>query len=175
MDGARFDELLRHWTTRRRVLHSLSSGTAALLGLSLLDGASAKPKGKKPKGKKPKPKKPKGCLRGQKKCRTKCIPRSHCCDSTECNLDRREYCQLTGRCECNKGAVVHNGRCGFPVACKSVGETCGSNAECCSRACNIPDGVALRCNQGMLLCNVEFDCLSVPCRGFACDGDPILL
>ena len=82
---------------------------------------------------------------------------------------------MTGRCECNQGAVVHNGRCGFPVACKSVGETCGSNAECCSRACNIPDGVALRCNQGMLLCNVDFDCLSGPCRGFACDGDPILL
>jgi hypothetical protein len=152
----------------RRTLLSVLAGSAAgsiVPALSSPGRAGKKGKGKgKGKGKKPNKKK---CKAGTRPCGKRCIPSDSCCKHTDCDICSHEFCE-NGQCGCTGGRVRHNGVCGFVPHCKSVGLTCASNDECCSRTCDIFDGVSGRCNKGTEQCIVDLDCVSSNCRGYMC-------
>lgn len=149
-------------TTGRRTLLGLVAGSATgsiLPALSSQGWAGRKGKGKKPNKKK--------CKAGTRPCGKRCIPSDSCCNHTDCAPCTHEFCE-NGQCGCTGGRVRHNGVCGFVPPCKSVNLTCSSDNECCSRKCDIFDGVSFRCNKGIVDCIVDLDCVSGNCRGFEC-------
>ncbi len=148
---------------RRTLLGVISGSVAGSLFPALAPSGSA---GKKRKGKGKKQNKKK-CKGGTRLCGKRCIPKDACCDHTDCNLCIHEFCE-NGQCGCTGGRVLYKGVCGYVPNCKSVGLTCTSDDECCSRQCNIDDGNSKRCNKGTELCIVDIDCVSGDCRGFMC-------
>jgi hypothetical protein len=150
---------------RRTLLGAIAGSTAASLVPALaLPGSAKKKKKKKGKGKKQNKKKCKG---GTRPCGKRCIPKDQCCKHTDCDICSHELCE-NGRCGCTGGRIRSNGVCGFFPNCKSVGLICTNDDECCSRKCDIWDGVYRRCNKSTELCIVDIDCESGNCRGFMC-------
>ena len=144
----------------RRTLLGVLAGSVAQAGLASLAEPAA---GKKGKGKKKKKK----CKGGKRPCGKRCIRKDACCKHKDCDICSHEFCEK-GTCGCTGGRVRYNGVCGFIPTCKSVGLTCTSNDECCSRRCDINDDNSFRCNKGTELCNVDLDCESGNCRGYMC-------
>lgn len=134
MDDERFDRLaaaLAADPSRRGVLRVVfGGGLLAALGRAGADDAAAKKKGKKKKGGKKKP----SCKRTQKKCGKRCIPKSGCCTSDECDQgevcrnDRCSNCVSAGDCPtppaCEE-AVCEDGRCA--TAGLAAGSDCASD------------------------------------------------
>ena len=150
----------------RRTLLGLVAGSAtgSLIPALASPGSAGKKRKGKGKGKKPNKK---TCKAGMRPCGKQCIPTDSCCTHTDCDLCSHEFCE-NGQCGCTGGRVRHNGVCGFVPRCKSVSLTCTSDDECCSRKCDIFDGVSYRCNKGVEQCIVDIDCVSSNCRGYMC-------
>jgi hypothetical protein len=172
MDGSRVDALARALTAGRsrrgltRLLGGLTlGGPLALLGLA---PSAAKHKGGKGKKKHKKPACP-----GQQICNGACIPTSACCNDYACDPCRNAYCR-DGSCQCNEGEILSNGRCGVVIQCLSTGEQVNiedpNSLDCCSLLSHVEDGDPPRrlCDAGALWCLADADCVSGPCRGFAC-------
>lgn len=123
MDGSRFDALTR------RGVGLAAGGATALLALARLPGAKAKKKRKRC-GKLDDP-----CNSNKKKCCCgfKCQPEdstgNFCCRSFD------SPCTVTSQDECCTKRCVE----GFCL-CKTIGQPCSENVNCCSGFCNQTTG-----------------------------------
>jgi hypothetical protein len=164
MDNGRFDAMIRvlgSGAPRRRVL----AGLLASLPLALSGGATAKKKKKQCKG---------------RKCGGRCIPKTACCTSAEC--DGNEKC-TNGKCVCTPDCVGRacgsdgcDGFCGaFDGSCGGLNEECGPQGQCiCVADCdgkvcgtNGCSGTCGSCGPGVT-CSAEGQCICQ--QGYVCFG-----
>ena len=129
MDGSQFDA----WT--RRGFGAAAGGLAgSLLALAALPVAAAKKKGKRGK------KKRKRCTKLGDACND---GKKTCCCGLACRepvngLETGRKCCKIGGSPCTFGEnECCSGDCGGDFcACKTTGDTCGDDHECCSFRCN---------------------------------------
>jgi hypothetical protein len=170
MDDNQLDQIIRSLTvpSSRRIAVSglVGSALAALVPAAVTEAERRRGRvyaEKKGKGKG----KGKGCPRGKKKCGKTCIPKGNCCTYVDCTGCRAEAC-INGKCQCDPGLIMHNGKCGVFINCKGYGETCTSSVECCGNCVFDVDANESRCDRSSNNCIADRDCLSGPCQGFLC-------
>lgn len=168
MDANHFDQAVRMLTTpssRRRTVHGLVGGVLAMV----LPGTALKASQRQGavRGEKKGKDKRKGCPKGKKKCGKKCIPKGNCCTYLDCTGCRAEAC-INGRCQCDVGGIMHNGKCGLFIDCKGYGESCSGSLDCCGNCVFDADTGESRCSKSIYSCITDADCESGPCIGFLC-------
>lgn len=171
MEDNKFDQVVRSLnlpSSRRTAVSGLmGSVLAALLPATATEARRRQEQvhdEKKGKGKG----KGKGCPRGKKKCGKKCIPKGDCCTYLDCTGCRAEAC-INGECQCDPGAIMHNGKCGLFIDCLGYGETCTSSVDCCGNVCTDDGSGVKRClGKSIHDCIIDNDCKSGPCIGFLC-------
>jgi len=200
MDPTRFDTFIRSLSQRTPEVPSRRTLLHALGGLFAASAMTASESDARRKGKHKK------CKGGKKKCGKKCIPKSNCCTSADC--DDGETCQngscvasvpcppnqtrCGGQCVDTLTDSANCGACGNGCAagatcrlgdcCRSHGETCVSEDQCCfafcgaidevkptGRTCHLPGVSARCCADGDIPCLDTCDCCgSLICQNQQC-------
>ncbi len=146
MDHGRFDTWTRSIASRRAFGGALLGTIAGALGLRPVVAAR--------------------CRRGKKRCGKRCIPKSACCTTGQCQPGVTGRTCRRNRCVCPAGQMSCR-----PLCLGKEGAPCTGFETCCSGSCDflVGGGTCSSCNGHF--CNADYPCCpGTPCVGNRCGG-----